>query len=402
MDGCVTLPGVSIIWLKYYVEDPKGGQGEAVVPAPSKTAVTAASTSRPSTTIQTIDPTPQPGRYKKRPLVYTENSSEDEDVDMALDPDGDFGSNSNRAPAKRLRLSPIVTRSSRSTSTSEATITESSTLCSPHSSTINHSPSPDDPEAETEIPGTNSNVLPPSTHTNMHEDTPVGTAPAPCGSPAVDTDLNDSDDPSTNNGALRDRMSTMSSGIHHTGKPTPTPPSPSPVPDPGPELEIPKFLMERNIYGYLSSVEEPAFRDLLNNYLRFELADNSRIRGALSTTHRPAVVAWWRSRARPSRTPPFNDFESLTKDIIQWWVTLQPRWRKIKPGKTVRNEGDWEDLYQPGLNGLLNVVILAHWWAKILKNRGLAVNETYSWFVSDVSWVLSQLTSAAHEGIFDD
>ena len=59
--------------------------------------------------------------------------------------------------------------------------------------------------------------------------------------------------------------------------------------------------------------------------------------------------------------------------------------------------GDWEHLFRPGVNGLLNVVILAHWWAQILEERGCAGDETYSWFVSDVAWVLSQLTVVACE-----
>ena len=62
--------------------------------------------------------------------------------------------------------------------------------------------------------------------------------------------------------------------------------------------------------------------------------------------------------------------------------------------------GDWERLYQPGINGLLNIVVLAHWWARILKERESPVDDTYSWFVADVTWVLSQLTVVAHKGVY--
>ena len=55
-------------------------------------------------------------------------------------------------------------------------------------------------------------------------------------------------------------------------------------------------------------------------------------------------------------------------------------------------------LFRPGVNSLLNVVILAHWWAQILEERDCTHDETYSWFVSDVTWVLSQLTVVACEG----
>jgi hypothetical protein len=332
-------------------------------------------------------------------------------VDMELKSDDDYVSpvDPNHVPAKRLRLSTIVTRSLKSSTPSEGTVVESNARDSSPSSALNHSPGLSEPEPE--ISSNNSDVSSPSAHANMTEDNAVNAAPVPYRSPAIRTDLNKSHVSSDTNNAARARVnrnntSTKPTGVRSTVKPTKTPAAPPqpplPVPDPGPKLEIPKFLVEREIYSYLSSVEEPAFRDLLKNYITFELADNSGIRGTLSTSHRPEAIAWWRSRARPSRTPPFHDFSSLTADIIRWWITLQPRWRKIKLGETFCGEGDWEDLYQPGINGLLNVVILAHWWAKILKDRGFAVNNTYSWFVSDVTWVLSKLTSAAREGVFDD
>ena len=66
-----------------------------------------------------------------------------------------------------------------------------------------------------------------------------------------------------------------------------------------------------------------------------------------------------------------------------------------------RVAGDWEHLYQPGINGLLNIVILAYWWVRILEERGTPIDETYTWFVSDVTWVLSRLAGVARDGIFN-
>ena len=174
-----------------------------------------------------------------------------------------------------------------------------------------------------------------------------------------------------------------------------------PVPGPGSELEIPDFLIgKNNVYGYLSRIKEARFCDLLEKYVMFELANRSLHRGVFSTCDRPKAISWWTARTCTSNLPPFNSLNSFKKHIIKWWTTIQPDWHKIQPRKTLRDTGDWEALYQPGINRLLNIVILAYWWIRILEERGNAINEAYSWFISDVAWVLTQLTGAAHKGIF--
>ena len=166
-------------------------------------------------------------------------------------------------------------------------------------------------------------------------------------------------------------------------------------------MTVPDFLIgKHNIYSYLSRIKESGFCKLLKTYVTFELADHSCICSGLSTNHRPNAIGWWTGCTRPDRLPPYDSLSSFTKGVIVWWTALQPPWREIKFGDISRIEGDWERLYKPGINGLLNVIILTYWWVKILGERGLAVDEKYSWFVSDVTWVLSKLTSAAHNGIF--
>lgn len=139
---------------------------------------------------------------------------------------------------------------------------------------------------------------------------------------------------------------------------------------------------------------------MLENYIKFERADESRAsptRGALSTRGRPKAVAWWSSRARPNKIPPYDSLSSFANGIIQWWTLIQPKWRTIKLGTTSRNDGNFKRLYQPGVNGLLNIVVLANWWARILEERESPADESYSWFVSDVTWVISQLIRVAQE-----
>lgn len=397
---------------EYCAENPKG---QAI----STTTVPTSSLPPPAALPKPVPTSPQPGKYKKRPFAYTEDSSEDEEVNMELESNDSSGSSvdSDHVPAKRLRSSTIVTRRSKSTPTSKGTIEESDACCgSPSNNSLTSFDKPEnqtsgtdanvsshvdvtmDPTAETEpnieIPGVDAIVSSPNTCV----DTTADTAPTPRRSPATDMGINESGASSETN--------TTGVGVRRAHKPTKASvPSHQPLSPPvsnlGPELEIPNFLTKNNIYGYLSGVGEAGFHDLLKIYVTFELANHSSIRGVLPTVRRPKAIAWWTGRARPSKTPPFDSLKSFTNSIVQWWVTIQPRWRKIEPGKTFRDEGDWENLYQPGLNGLLNVVILARWWAGILGERGNPVDETYSWFVSDVTWVLSQLTNAARERIFD-
>jgi len=162
---------------------------------------------------------------------------------------------------------------------------------------------------------------------------------------------------------------------------------------------IPGFLTAKhNIYGYLVNVDEPKFKALLDNYIAFEVAEQSGIRGTLPTTCRPAAVTWWTSRARPDRIPPFDDLKEFAIGVAEWWISIQPDWRRLKRGEANRGDGCWECLYQPGINGLLNVVILVYWWAKASEGRGESGDPAYHWLVEDVTWVLSRLTHIASDG----
>ena len=107
-------------------------------------------------------------------------------------------------------------------------------------------------------------------------------------------------------------------------------PSPSPGPGPDSKLKIPEFLIgKHNIYCYLNCIEESRFQDLLKNYISFEATNCSCIHGALSTYCRPDVIGWWSGQAHPDRLPPYNSLKSLTESIVEWWIYLQPEWRKI-------------------------------------------------------------------------
>ena len=418
-----------------YIEDTRGEHGEVIRSTPSTTTIPTPSMSPALSALPKTIPTFQQSRKsKKRAFTYSEDSSDDEeDVDMDIDSNDGSGSSvdSDHIPAKRLRTATIITRSSATTPDPTVIIRGPSIHQDPPSFVGIHPPNLDNlnTEAETEHeagPDTDFETEPetgietgtelnaeipddtrlssPGTHSNPTEPTTTSTTRTLHHSPTVDADV-----VVNGSGANLGTANAAKVSVRRVRKPINIPvaprqpPSPSPVsvPDPGSPLEIPAFLIgKNNIYGYLSCVEETGFRDLLQAYIAFELADHSCIRSGHSTTNRPNAIGWWSSRAHPDKLPPYNSLKSFTKSITTWWISIQPHWRKIKPGKVSRIEEDWEYIYKPGINGFLNVVILAYWWARILEERNCDVDATYSWFVSDATWVLSQLTNAAHEGRF--
>ena len=357
-------------------------------------ASSAASSKAVAKTTSTLQP---PGRYRKRALSETlssdmgATSEEDEDEDEGgLDSDdlADHGSSgssvdSNHAPAKHLHTS-MATRSSTATPVPEESAGETDVRLAAEETDVRHA------AGETAV-----RHAPPSATGDRDPNTePIPPTP-PSHSQPEPMDM-DTDEPNTGAG-----VSDPARVVYCARKPTekpPATPSQSSLPSPSPKL--PEFLLieKYNVYKYLSSIKEANFQKLLEAYVTFECADRSRIDGALATLRRPRAISWWTSRARPHKIPPYDSLWSFTEGIINWWIYLQPEWRKIDVGVVSRVGGgfdDWECLYQLRMNGLLNVVILAHWWARILVERDNTVDGVYSWFVSDVSWVLSQLTIVA-------
>ena len=341
--------------------------------APTKTALSG-----------TASAAQQPGKYKKRPFAYTEDNSEDDDDDVDMDNIEDNDSSgssvdSDHVPAKRLRTS-IATRSSRTTPA--LATTETNVNQTPPPAIDNKSPAPGNLDAES---------------VSVPESEPECQIPDPAD---IDIDIDKSTSTESYNAT-----GIEADYIHEPTDSVRTDPlqlaSPEPEAISGSNLRIPDFLTgKHDIYSYLSGIGEARYQDLLKSYIIFELANHSPIRGTLTTARRPKGVGWWSSRARPDKLPPYDSLSSFTASITEWWTFIQPTWRGIEPGKISRTDGDWERLYQPGVNGLLNVIILAYWWARILEERETPDDDTYSWFISDVTWVLSRLTVAAHENIY--
>ena len=171
---------------------------------------------------------------------------------------------------------------------------------------------------------------------------------------------------------------------------------------------VPAFLLrhgkgkrEVNIFAYLSEVEDPRFRKLLFHYIQLEASDKSGIGGTLPTSMRPTEISQWTSRARPASLPDYTKgkrtFGMFVDSVFRWWGSIQPHWRTFERGQVSREiNGDWEALYATRINGLLNVVMLAYWWVRILDEDKPkdGVRADYEFFVEDVAWVFANLSTA--------
>ena len=170
-------------------------------------------------------------------------------------------------------------------------------------------------------------------------------------------------------------------------------------------VAIPQFITvvpkknKASIHSYLTSCQDTHFQQLLQAYIAFEdaAATSGRV-GSLPTTKRPSHISWWIRCARVDAPPSWSSLHDYGSSVISWWSYLQPSWRKLECGTPSREEGSFDCLFQPGINGFLNVVILAYWWSNGLIESGAnSVTESskYHWFVTDVTWVLSKLFEAA-------
>ncbi len=110
---------------------------------------------------------------------------------------------------------------------------------------------------------------------------------------------------------------------------------------------------------------------------------------------RPTAIADWmrldrRVHAKVPKLPPVEEYAA---SWWAWWISLQPEWRAMdSAGRPLRNgEGPWDDLVQPGQNGMLLVLLSLVWWHGIApeSSRG-----DWDAAVRDVAWVLDQMVLA--------
>ena len=170
---------------------------------------------------------------------------------------------------------------------------------------------------------------------------------------------------------------------------------------------VPSFLRSHSkgnrrvdIFNYLNEVQDPRFCKVVYHYINFEISDNSCTNGSLPTANRPIEISQWSSRACPAAPPDHKKgkrtFVMFVDSVFAWWHSLQPLWRTFQRGMVSRTvKGDWGVLRAPRINGLLNVIILVYWWARVLEEQepGGGARADYEFFADDVAWVLLHLST---------
>ena len=80
---------------------------------------------------------------------------------------------------------------------------------------------------------------------------------------------------------------------------------------------------------------------------------------------RPPFIAKWIRYARsPTWRPSIMNVPALETAFHAWWKGLQLDWRMSDDGLTIldKTDGDWDQLRQPGLNGILSVMACLFYW----------------------------------------
>ena len=356
-------------------------------------------------------PSVMAGKRKHEPKPPSIRHSEDtsSDPDDAGDLSGDGSSSGEsidsdvQTPAKRPRISTITTRSSARTTYNAA----EARIAVEHEGT---------PPAST-TPSESANLQPPGTTVDL-----MGVDDATSDPPPIDTHAGsilstgtDSTRATIPPATAENIIATESAddGSEHNLDMLPiadvcpiatvaVPPTSLSVTDPD---KVPPFLRRHgtgnrrvDIFEYLNRVKDPHFQKVLFHYINFEINDKSNSPGSLPTAKRPPEIAQWTARARPEGLPDYTKgkrtFSVFVDSILAWWSSLQPSWRSFEWGSVSRQVGgSWGALYAPRINGMLNVVILAYWWIRVLEeHKPKDGNRTdYEFFADDISWVLSQL-----------
>jgi hypothetical protein len=97
-------------------------------------------------------------------------------------------------------------------------------------------------------------------------------------------------------------------------------------------------------------------------------------------------VAIWFKNGRKGY-PTIEDINPYVTAWKQWWIGLQPTWRKNGLGHELPAESEkWEKLYKGGTNGFILILITLGWW-KLHSGR----NREFKEMLEDTIWVCEQM-----------
>ncbi|KAJ3766153.1 hypothetical protein FB446DRAFT_620106, partial [Lentinula raphanica] len=125
-------------------------------------------------------------------------------------------------------------------------------------------------------------------------------------------------------------------------------------------------------FAYINADLGPEYALLIETWVAFERSHGwVNARTGLQKTDRPAALTYWVQTARYLRTgnEPKLTGESVVlfaKEVLTWWVSLQPSWRTVDGQKTESVQEDvdkdWVKLDKSGRNGWYGLLACVKWW----------------------------------------
>lgn len=116
---------------------------------------------------------------------------------------------------------------------------------------------------------------------------------------------------------------------------------------------------------------------------------------ALTCDNRPAQVGSYMKCGRDFSRGYNVDSKKFGKDVLKWWLTIQPTTRKDWPPTygPLPDDFSFDYFNRGGPNGVFLVVLCLSWWANALTPDSDLTE--FGLVIHDVLWVLEQVESCA-------
>lgn len=138
---------------------------------------------------------------------------------------------------------------------------------------------------------------------------------------------------------------------------------------------------------------------LISTWLEFEKVSDYEEIQRLGCRRRPHAVGEWIQHARSvTYSPKIKNISKFGTEFAAWWKNIQPTWRMENAnGQTPLEEGNWEEIRRPGLNGLLSVIAGLFFWGNAIRTTPQAAAARATWLkvLNDVAYVVERLSATA-------
>ncbi|KAG6807869.1 hypothetical protein H0H92_006161 [Tricholoma furcatifolium] len=143
------------------------------------------------------------------------------------------------------------------------------------------------------------------------------------------------------------------------------------------------------------------WKDLINEWAKFEVSSGTESRSRLPTESRPEEIQWWMKRKRLFTNVPKICSPEYSVSFEKWWREMQPSWRteSANDGEALSRDvptgGKWERMLSAGNNGMFLVIVALAFWA--LAPDVATTQGKLEAAIDDVLWVFKAMLAMLHE-----